>query len=730
MTVLMLAAAMVLTTGVLSAAPLVTETSTLEFGLSDETILLGNAVPSDSSYWVAEVEFQMAFDTTLAFDIGVVEFQIEYDTTMLHFIDIALSDTGWTSDVSLTVANDTTGTLSVTLEQLSLSTPLSTPTTLASIRFSALCQPELNVNDIVFTGGASENRVFAGDRLYTPSTGGFEDGSVTIGAYVVQYWFGHDTLVGGMSSMDYFNVPIYANTNVNTRTAAIVMAYDTSKVVLVGVDTSGCNWDALSVSPVDVGAWELKFTSFSATHDPDTSEIIGTAILHQKCGLGHGTTVIELYDSTYWEGKNTCEYVFPRDPDSLASGSVTNIEAATLSTSFGGQKVSATDLVDQPVSCSLFVSNTFATGRSSIYDDNGIVININSTPYLDYQGDSGGIAFEAEGGGVYWEKLCLFQPDTTSGVWLSSSTPVHRHTIDFDFESNGLTPTWEDRWIYPFFADSFSHSNARTMLPDLNDCVTADSASGLLDLSEFDSLEVYVAEYYTTDLLYGNACPKQYVYLRDNFEADSVALRINVSPNYNIDVTYLRSGIVDSVVNDWTILIWSTSSFAPISSMGGVYLCQVQYTADSYCGQSYCNVGLNFSDGYARRTGEDFSEFCDLDPGTTRLQYYSLCPRWEFKDGSDTPEPEAGLPLTFALHQNYPNPFNPATTISLDLPSAVFWKITVYNIAGQAIKEFEGTDGPGTVSVTWDASNYASGVYLYRAVAGESTASKKMLLIK
>lgn len=91
---------------------------------------------------------------------------------------------------------------------------------------------------------------------------------------------------------------------------------------------------------------------------------------------------------------------------------------------------------------------------------------------------------------------------------------------------------------------------------------------------------------------------------------------------------------------------------------------------------------------------------------------------------------EGVLPKTYALYQNYPNPFNPATQIQLDLPQASRWKVSIYNILGQSVKVFSGYSQAGTVTVNWDASKHASGVYLYRAQANEFTATKKMVLMK
>ncbi len=95
-----------------------------------------------------------------------------------------------------------------------------------------------------------------------------------------------------------------------------------------------------------------------------------------------------------------------------------------------------------------------------------------------------------------------------------------------------------------------------------------------------------------------------------------------------------------------------------------------------------------------------------------------------------------GLPNTFALYQNYPNPFNPTTTITYYLPQGSDVKLTVHNILGQQVKQLvnERQDA-GEHHVTWHGANdngksVASGVYLYRLEASETTLSRKMLLIR
>jgi hypothetical protein len=89
------------------------------------------------------------------------------------------------------------------------------------------------------------------------------------------------------------------------------------------------------------------------------------------------------------------------------------------------------------------------------------------------------------------------------------------------------------------------------------------------------------------------------------------------------------------------------------------------------------------------------------------------------------------VPLQIKLNQNYPNPFNPVTNISYTLPEGEITRLTVYDLAGRKIAELvNGYQSAGHHTVSLDASNMASGIYIYRLRTSRSTLSKKMLLVK
>ncbi len=94
------------------------------------------------------------------------------------------------------------------------------------------------------------------------------------------------------------------------------------------------------------------------------------------------------------------------------------------------------------------------------------------------------------------------------------------------------------------------------------------------------------------------------------------------------------------------------------------------------------------------------------------------------------------VPTEFALPQNYPNPFNPTTTIRVALPVDAMVNLTVYSVLGQKVAELmNGPVNAGYYDVRFDASNFASGLYIYRMTAKGSdgkdfTMMQKMILMK
>ncbi|UCE17679.1 MAG: PKD domain-containing protein, partial [Gemmatimonadota bacterium] len=88
------------------------------------------------------------------------------------------------------------------------------------------------------------------------------------------------------------------------------------------------------------------------------------------------------------------------------------------------------------------------------------------------------------------------------------------------------------------------------------------------------------------------------------------------------------------------------------------------------------------------------------------------------------------VPQVFSV-SNSPNPFNPETEIHYTLPVNANVTLEIFNIVGQRIATLVNEmQNSGYHRVTWNASDVPSGVYFYRIVAGEFTATNKMVLMK
>jgi hypothetical protein len=90
------------------------------------------------------------------------------------------------------------------------------------------------------------------------------------------------------------------------------------------------------------------------------------------------------------------------------------------------------------------------------------------------------------------------------------------------------------------------------------------------------------------------------------------------------------------------------------------------------------------------------------------------------------------VPVDYMLYQNYPNPFNPITVIEFSLPEDVAnAKISIYNALGEKVAELVNTAlSAGRYQYQWNASNVATGMYIYELRTDKFVSVKKMVLVK
>lgn len=89
------------------------------------------------------------------------------------------------------------------------------------------------------------------------------------------------------------------------------------------------------------------------------------------------------------------------------------------------------------------------------------------------------------------------------------------------------------------------------------------------------------------------------------------------------------------------------------------------------------------------------------------------------------------IPSLFTLNQNYPNPFNPSTIISWSTAQEGQHSLKVYDVLGNEVATVsEGYLPAGSFEVEFDASDLASGIYVYAIRSGENIRTRKMVLLR
>lgn len=93
--------------------------------------------------------------------------------------------------------------------------------------------------------------------------------------------------------------------------------------------------------------------------------------------------------------------------------------------------------------------------------------------------------------------------------------------------------------------------------------------------------------------------------------------------------------------------------------------------------------------------------------------------------------PEIAIP-SFILFQNYPNPFNPITKISFVVPYEGKAVLKIYDVAGREVAELfnQEVEAGRYYLISFDASDFSSGVYLSRLEVNDQQLTKKLMLMK
>lgn len=216
--------------------------------------------------------------------------------------------------------------------------------------------------------------------------------------------------------------------------------------------------------------------------------------------------------------------------------------------------------------------------------------------------------------------------------------------------------------------------------------------------------------------------------------------RVKIPTAPNPDTSYHFKPWIECDVYGTVHIIWyDTRGFYANSTNGSK---ATYYTYSTNRGQTWAQeerisdttdafAGFGMYGHYQSFTTDSFrvySAWGDLRQGLNNLNvYYS----WRSLPVLSGILAETNSPKEYYLKQNFPNPFNPMTTISYELPAPSSVRVQIFDALGRTIKTLvNGNQKAGMYSVTWDAADYASGIYFYKLETEDFRDTKKMILLK
>ncbi len=193
----------------------------------------------------------------------------------------------------------------------------------------------------------------------------------------------------------------------------------------------------------------------------------------------------------------------------------------------------------------------------------------------------------------------------------------------------------------------------------------------------------------------------------------------NCASQFRFDVVQenLRISVFEvDTVGEWAncICYFDLSvKFGPLEV--GEYLVDI-YGTDVFTGDTSYIASTNFTIEASSGSGS-FS---------TQSQSQSECYELTNVEQSDETIPE-----NFTFSKPFPNPFNPVTNIDFSIPVEGNVELNVYNLLGQKVADLINKNlPPGNYSVTWDATDQESGIYLVRLKYENVEKVQKAVLIK
>ena len=189
------------------------------------------------------------------------------------------------------------------------------------------------------------------------------------------------------------------------------------------------------------------------------------------------------------------------------------------------------------------------------------------------------------------------------------------------------------------------------------------------------------------------------------------------------------------------ILVWGDGDGVSASDSTMIFKWSAISRATRYDLQISTDSTFSVADRNVSGIASTSVEVGDLD-GTTRYHWRIRGENsrgaggWSDSRSFTTPvftsiDNESSLPTETSLRANYPNPFNPSTVIAYQLALSGNVKLSVFDVLGREVAVLvNGVMPAGSHTVTFDASNLTSGMYLYRLDSGGMVFTRKMMLVK
>jgi hypothetical protein len=337
-----------------------------------------------------------------------------------------------------------------------------------------------------------------------------------------------------------------------------------------------------------------------------------------------------------------------------------------------------------------------------------------------------------------------YKNNTSSGIKHFKLNHTSGNTFTAAFNSDTSQVAYNDSIFYRVFAKdcSSNHNTDSTSLYHFritaiaNACIgTGTTAVGYPFYTYYHDSRTLML-YTASEIISNGGSPGMITKIGFNV----VSAASQIMNGFNIKMQTTTAGSVTGFINTgWTVVYsgtytvpgtgWRYIDLQTPFSWNGQQNLLIEICFDNTSWTSNSTIYSTAASGMTWHQHVDNGTGCSLTGGSAQSTRPNICMQMNMVVGNEITSSE--IPVVFSLAQNYPNPFNPVTAIKYTVPKQNLVKLVIYDIIGREVTTLVNeVKQPGNYSVSFDASNLASGVYFYRMVAGDFTDVKKMVLIK